>query len=305
MTAIHAENLSKTFRNVDALSGLNLDIPAGAIYALVGPNGAGKSTAIKTLMNILNPTGGRAEVLGCDSRRLGPNEFTRIGYVSENQQLPDWMTVAYFMSYLKPFYPAWDDARAAELLRQFELPPHRKLGKLSRGMWMKASLASSLAYRPALLVMDEPFSGLDPVVRDDLIQGILDSANDTTDDNNDETTILVSSHDLAEIETLATHIGYMENGRLRFSESMASLVERFREIEVTLEQPVELPPEWPARWLRAEVSPALVRFVDSGFEAQATHAEIRRILPGVNNVSAAPMPLRSIFLAMARPAVRR
>jgi ABC-2 type transport system ATP-binding protein len=196
MTTIRCENLSKTFRNVEALAGLNLEIPAGAIYGLVGPNGAGKSTGIKTLMNILTPTGGRAEVLGCDSRRLGAHEFTRIGYVSENQQLPDWMTVGYFMSYLKPFYPAWDDTRAAELLRQFDLPTDRKLKQLSRGMRMKAALASSLAYRSTLLVMDEPFSGLDPVMRDDLIQGILDSA--------DETTILVSSHDLAEIENLAT-----------------------------------------------------------------------------------------------------
>ena len=297
MTTIRCENLSKTFRNVEALAGLNLEIPAGAIYGLVGPNGAGKSTAIKTLMNILTPTGGRAEVLGCDSRRLGASEFTRIGYVSENQQLPDWMTVDYFMSYLKPFYPAWDDTRAAELLRLFDLPLDRRLKQLSRGMRMKAALASSLAYRPALLVMDEPFSGLDPVMRDDLIQGILDSA--------DETTILVSSHDLAEIENLATDIGYMESGRIRFSESMASLADRFREIEVTLERPAALPPEWPVAWLRAEVSPALIRFVDSGFDAERTPAEVSRILTGVTRVSAAPMPLRSIFLAMARSGGKR
>ena len=126
--------------------------------------------------------------------------------------MPDWMTVGYLMDYLKPFYAGWDDQRAGELLRQFELPRDRKLKNLSRGMWMKASLASSLAYRPDLLILDEPFSGLDPLVREDLIQGILDSA--------DETTILCSSHDLAEIETLASHIGFMERGVLRFSEEM-------------------------------------------------------------------------------------
>jgi ABC-2 type transport system ATP-binding protein len=277
---------------VRALTDLNLEIPTGSIYALLGPNGAGKSTTIKTLMNILRPTGGRAVVLGCDSRNLGAKEFTRIGYVSENQQFPDWMTVGYFMAYLKPFYPDWDDERARQLLTQFELPLNRRLSKLSRGMWMKASLASSLAYRPSLLVMDEPFGGLDPVMRDDLIQGILDSA--------DETTILVSSHDLAEIETLATHIGYMESGRLRFSEPLRSLSERFREIEVTIERPMDLPGNWPAGWLRAEVSPALVRFIDSNFDPDATPAEVRRIFTGVVNVAAAPLPLRSIFLTMAR-----
>jgi ABC-2 type transport system ATP-binding protein len=98
MTAIRCERLSKTFRNVDALTDLNLDVSAGAVYGLLGPNGAGKTTAIKTVMNILQPTGGRAEVLGCDSRKLGAKEFTRIGYVSENQSLPGWMTVEYFMA---------------------------------------------------------------------------------------------------------------------------------------------------------------------------------------------------------------
>src|SRR4029077_12238928 len=112
-------------------------------------------------------------------------------YVSENQQMPRWMTVEYLLAYLKPFYPSWDDARAEELLRQFQLPRDRKLRHLSRGMWMKAALASSLSYRPRLLVLDEPFSGLDPLVREDLIEGLLDSAG--------ETTILISSHDLADI----------------------------------------------------------------------------------------------------------
>jgi ABC-2 type transport system ATP-binding protein len=297
MTPIRCEGLSKRFGSVAAVADLSMEIPAGSIYGLLGPNGAGKSTTIKTLMNILKPTAGRAEVLGCDSRRLGADAFTRIGYVSENQKLPEWMTVEYFMAYLKPFYPQWDDGRAAELLRLFDLPLKRKLSQLSRGMKMKASLASSLAYRPALLVMDEPFSGLDPVMRDDLIQGILASA--------DETTILVSSHDLAEIETLATHIAYMEAGRLRFAESMDRLTERFREIEVMVERPVELPAAWPERWLRAEVSPAMVRFVDSAFDAEGTPAEVRRMFAGVREVSSESMPLRSIFLALARPGGRK
>jgi ABC-2 type transport system ATP-binding protein len=297
MSAIRCNGLSKTFKDVPALIGLDLDIPAGAIYGLLGPNGAGKSTAIKTILNILRPTGGSAQVLGCDSRRLGPKEFERIGYVSENLQLPDWMTVEYFMAYLKPFYPSWDDARAAELLRQFNLPPKRKLKQLSRGMWMKASLASSLAYRPGLLVMDEPFSGLDPVMRDDLIQGILESA--------DETTILVSSHDLAEIETLASHVGYIDAGQLVFSESMDSIVGRFREVSVTLGSPVDLPEAWPASWMRAEVSPALLRFVDSGFDSERTPDEVRRMFSGVVDVSATPMPLRTIFLTIARQGGRR
>ena len=166
----------------------------------MGPNGAGKTTTVKLLMNIIEPTSGRAIVLGTDSRRLGPTQFQQIGYVSENQEAPEWMTVDYLMAYLKPFYPTWDDGRAQELLKAFELPGDRKLKHLSRGMRMKAALASSLAYRPKLLVLDEPFTGLDPLVRDEFIEGLVGIAQDTT--------MLISSHDLAEIESFATHIGF-------------------------------------------------------------------------------------------------
>jgi ABC-2 type transport system ATP-binding protein len=293
---LKAVQLSKRFRRTEAVDHLDLSVPEGSIYGLVGPNGAGKTTAIKTMMNIFQPTGGSAEVLGVDSRRLGPREFAQIGYVSENQEMPDWMTVGYFMQYWKPFYPAWDDARAAELLRQFDLPLVRKLKHLSRGMRMKAALASSLAYRPRLIVLDEPFTGLDPLVRDELIEGLLESAEGTT--------ILISSHDLAEIETFASHIGYLDHGHLQFSEEMTSLVARFREIEITLdtatEAPGKAPANWPASWQSPEFSAAVVRFVETQFNAERTAADVRRLFPGATQVSMSPMPLRNIFVALAK-----
>src|SRR5262249_43672246 len=159
---IRTEALTKNFRRLQALEGLNLDVPQGAIYALVGPNGAGKTTAIKVLMNIIPPTSGRAQVLDTDSRLLGGHAFAAIGYVSENQELPHWMRVGAFLSYLRPFYPSWDQDLERELVKQFDLPLDRKLRYLSRGMRMKAALASALAYRPRLIVLDEPFTGLDP-----------------------------------------------------------------------------------------------------------------------------------------------
>jgi ABC-2 type transport system ATP-binding protein len=204
------------------------------------------------------------------------------------------MSVDYFLAYLKPFYPSWDDARAVELLNRFQLPRDRKLRHLSRGMRMKAALISSLAYRPRLLVLDEPFGGLDPLVREDLIEGLVDSAG--------ETTILISSHDLSEIESFASHIGYLDAGRLQFSEEMTSLTARFREVEVIVEPPAKLPadPEWPENWLRPQASPAVVRFVETQFEAERTTNEIRRVFRGVQQVSMNPMPLRSIFVTLAR-----
>jgi ABC-2 type transport system ATP-binding protein len=143
--AVRTYDLTKVFRHTPVLTGISLAVPEGSIYGLVGPNGAGKTTTIKVLMNIFPPTSGRGEVLGADSRRLAPRHFAQIGYVSENQEMPDWMTVGYFLDYLAPFYPTWDHALAAELVRQFQLPLDVQLKHLSRGMRMKASLASSLA----------------------------------------------------------------------------------------------------------------------------------------------------------------
>jgi ABC-2 type transport system ATP-binding protein len=291
---ICTQDLVKRFRNVPVLDGLNLTVSEGNIFGLTGPNGAGKTTTIKILMNILRPTSGHAEVLGIDSQALGGHAFANIGYVSENQDLPDWMTIEYLLGYLKPFYSTWDDARARELVRQFDLPSDRRLRHLSRGMRMKTALACSLAYHPRLLIMDEPFSGLDPLVREDLIQGLLESAS--------ETTILISSHDLGEIESFATHIGYLDRGRLQFSEDMASLTARFREVEVVLDSPPLLPLDrpWPSHWLRPETAPALVRFVETHFDAERTANEIRRLFGDVRNISAHPMPLRAIFVTLAR-----
>jgi ABC-2 type transport system ATP-binding protein len=292
MSVVRTENLAKKFRRVEALNGLNLDVLEGAVYALVGPNGAGKTTAIKILMNIFGPTSGRAEVLGVESARVAGRAFTSIGYVSENQELPDWMRVGTYLDYLRPFYPSWDLALEDRLIRQFDLPPERKLGNLSRGMRMKAALASSLAYHPKLIVLDEPFTGLDPLVRDELIQGLLEQA--------EESTIFVSSHDLAEIESFASHVGYLEQGRLRFSEELEKLVERFREVQVTLVGAPRLPERAPESWMQLNTSAAVVRYIESRFEPERTRAEIRDVFGEVRDVTFSPMTLREIFLAMAK-----
>jgi ABC-2 type transport system ATP-binding protein len=294
MSVVVTHELSKSFRHTHAVENLNLEIPEGAIFALVGPNGAGKTTAIKTLMNILRPSAGTAEVLGTDSRRLGPGQFAQIGYVSENQDLPLWMTVDYLMSWLKPFYPSWDDTWAEELVRQLDLPRSNRLRDFSRGMRIKAALASSLAYHPKLIVLDEPFSGLDSLVRDELIEALLDRCAGAT--------VLISSHDLAEIETFASHIGYLDGGCLRFTEEMSSLAARFREIELTFDAPPALPAPWPQTWLGPSESAAVLRFVDSAFDADSTPDEIRRVFPAARAVSINPMPLRAIFVSLAKSA---
>jgi ABC-2 type transport system ATP-binding protein len=273
------------------LSGVGLEVPEGAIYALVGANGAGKTTLIKLLMDILRPAEGSARVLGMDSQRLRGRDLNRIGYVSENQEFPEWMTVTGMLEFLRPFYPTWDRALEGQLVRQFDLPLERKLKHLSRGQRMKAAMASALAFRPALLVLDEPFAGLDPLVRDELMEGLLDRS--------PETTIFLSSHDLAEIESFSSHVGFLEQGRLLFSEEMGVLSERFREVTVTLgdERPdaAHLPPSW----LQYEATDSVVRFVESACSAE-TAAELSKRFPGARSIAMEAMPLRAIFLAIAK-----
>jgi ABC-2 type transport system ATP-binding protein len=291
-STIEVHGLAKKFGRAEVLSGISLAVPEGAIYALVGANGAGKTTMIKLMMNIMRPTSGSATVLGRESAKLAGADFNRIGYVSENQDLPDGMTVQSMLDFLRPFYPRWDRQLEHQLVRQFDLPRDRKLKHLSRGMRMKAAFASSLAYRPTLMVLDEPFTGLDPLVRDELIESLLERA--------PETTIFLSSHDLAEIECFASHVGFLENGRMLFSEEMSVLADRFREVTVTLALPAGLPHSLPAAWLLPETTDCVVRFIHSEYRGEGSEREVMGIFASARDVEFDAMPLRSIFLAIAK-----
>lgn len=276
---------------------MSFEVPAGAIYALVGANGAGKSTLIKLLMNIFPPSSGEAHVLGRPLAKVRGKTLESIGYVSENQEMPESMTVGAFLDYVRPFYPQWDRHLEAQLIHRFDLPLKRKLKNLSRGMKMKAALASVLAYKPALIVLDEPFSGLDPLVRDEFIESLLARAS--------ETTIFLSSHDLSEIESFATHVGYLENGRLLFSEEMAVLNDRFREVEITfLQAPTDAAAARmiagaAATWLRPQVVGPVFSFTHSAFSDE-TERELAARFPNALSIESTRKTLRSIFLAIAR-----
>jgi ABC-2 type transport system ATP-binding protein len=245
-------------------------------------------------MNIHRPTCGRAEVFGRDSRRLSPRDLAQIGYVSENQELPDWMTVEYLMTYVKPFYPSWDASLAWQLLREFNLPLNRKLRRMSNGMRMKAAVASSLAYRPRLIILDDPFAGIDSTARGELLWGISEFREDAT--------MLVAARDLTDFEETATHVGFLDRGRLQFSESTDSLSARFRQIEITFDAAPAAAGPWPSSWVDTEKSSAALRFVDTQFEEARTLAEIRRLFPAAKQISARAMPLRSIFLILTQTA---
>lgn len=288
---IRAHHLARRFGSVHALTDFSLHVPEGSVVALLGPNGAGKSTALRILLNIVTAGEGHAEVLGVDSRHLGPKELSRIGFVSESRELPDWMRVGDFFSYCRKFYPAWDDSELTDLIRLLELPVAHPLRTLSRGTRMKAALAAALAYRPRLLILDEPFSGLDIVVRGQLLECIAERT--------PECTILLATHDLSDIEGFATHVAYLAEGRILFFEEMDTLTARFREVEVLARHSPDLLPELPDTWLNLKQSPGAFRFTHSNFEPMLSVEEIRSHWPELEDISIRALPLRSIFLALA------
>lgn len=283
MNLIETTGLSRRFWRTHALRPLDLTIPAGTVNVLIGANGAGKTTLLKLLVNLLQPSAGSATVFGTDSRRLTPADLRRIGYVSENLQQPEGLTVAGLMAYWRPLYPTWDVALEARLLRDFDLPPDRKLRQLSRGMAMKAALASVLPYRPELLILDEPFSGLDPLTRDQVVNGMLELV------SAEGCTVLVSSHEIAEVETLADRILWLDRGSLRLAEDADSLRARFRRVELSGEDAAVPDHAW-----QVQRAAGRTLYIDPAFapDAPATAAL------AATNVT--PLPLRDIFVALLR-----
>ena len=293
MHAIETQGLSRRFGRCEAVCSLDLRVPAGAVFALIGPNGAGKTTTIQLLMNLLTPSAGRATVLGTDTRRLGPAEWQRIGYVSENQQLPEWMSPSRLLEFCRPFYPNWDVQFAAHLASRLGLETDAPLRSLSRGTRMKAALLSALAFHAELVVLDEPFSGLDPLVRDELVGALLEAPSDRG------WTVVVSSHDVDEVERLADWIGFMANGRLVLAEPVETLLQRHRLVEVVAAS--DTPPPVPALpgWLPQGQSGRTVRFVDTQHDEREASVRLASIFPGAA-IDVKPLSLREIFTALAR-----
>jgi ABC-2 type transport system ATP-binding protein len=291
---IQINNLWKKFGRHEALQGLSFAVPKGSAYALIGANGAGKTTTIKVLMNILEPTRGSATVLGVDSRKISPRELNRIGYVSENQDMPERLTVGEYLDYLRPFYLRWDRELEKTIRRQLRLPAERRISDLSHGMRMKMALACALPFRPELLVLDEPFSGLDPLVRDEFMEELLRQAG--------EMTVLISSHELGEIDGVATHVAFLDEGKLLFEESMSDLMGRFREVHITMEREARPPGQVPPQWLDVKAAGNVLMFVDTKFSDDDLGERVESLVGTVRHIDTQPMALRSIFTTLARAA---
>lgn len=231
--AVATRGLVKRYGREIALDGVDLQVPEGAVYVLVGSNGAGKSTTFRVLLDLVRPDAGTAAVLGLDPRVSGPEVRGRVGYVPERQEWGyRWMRVGRLLEHHATYFPSWDREYAARLARAFDLKLDRKLANLSKGQARRVHLTMALAHRPPLLVLDEPTDGLDPVMLDETLGILLDHMAETP------TTVLLSTHQVHDVDRLADHVGVMRGGRLVLQAPREEIHRRLRRYRA------EVPASW-------------------------------------------------------------
>jgi len=214
---VSVTDVTRRFGATVALAGVTLSLRRGGVYGLVGANGAGKTTLIRHILGLLRAQEGTVRVFGLDPVADPVGVLSRVGYLSEDHDLPTWMRVDELIRYSRALHPAWDDTYAEELRRIFALDRTAKITTLSKGQKARLGLLVALAYRPELLVLDEPSSGLDPVVRRDILAAVMRTI------AQEGRTVLFSSHLLDEVEQVADHVTMIHEGRIVQSGPLAEL----------------------------------------------------------------------------------
>jgi ABC-2 type transport system ATP-binding protein len=228
---VETADLRKSYDGVEALRGLTLQVPAGSIVGFLGRNGAGKTTTIKILLGMARPTGGHARVFGlpAESPQASVEIRRRAGFVSEEKDLYAYMTVEEMVRFTAAFFPRWRADLQQRYLRQFELPPERKVKALSRGMRTKLALLLALCRGAELLLLDEPTSGLDPAMAEEVLQALVAEV------GNGGMTVLFSSHQIAEVDQIADRVVIIDRGRAVVAGVLDELRERFCRIRLVFE----------------------------------------------------------------------
>lgn len=288
--AITTKELTMRFRGCDALTGVDLSIEPGTVFALLGENGAGKTTMIRILTGFQKPTSGECTVCGFDPIRKPLEVRRRIGYVSDSPALYDWMSIGEIGWFSASFYDqAFLDNYRASIAR-YELPENRKIKHLSKGQRAKVALSLSLAHDPELLILDEPTSGLDPMVRREFLESMIDRAASGR-------TVFLSSHQVSEVERVADTIGILHNGKIKICCPLSELKDSITELTVSLDDPLIALPQLPepaqvlSEGTYGRQRRLVVRFFQSEMQALlADHA-------GVVSVRHRDLSLEEIFIA--------
>ena len=242
---VEIKGLSRRFGKKQALDEISMLIPRGVVMGLVGLNGAGKTTLLKHILGLLRAETGSVSVFGKDPSRNPESVLSNIGYLTEEDTLPGWMKVWQILKFVRPFYPTWDNEYAQELLDTFEINPAAVIKKMSKGQRARVGLTLALSHRPEFLVLDEPSSGLDPVVRNDILGAIIRTI---ADEGN---TVLFSSHLLDEVQRVSDMIGVIRAGKLVECGRLDDLQTRYQRVTVKTRDP-NAPPTMPAlgKWLQ-------------------------------------------------------
>jgi ABC-2 type transport system ATP-binding protein len=284
-------DVTKRYGSTVALDRVSLAVPPGHVCALLGGNGAGKTTAIRTLLGYERPDSGVVTVLGMDPQRQPLEVRSRVGYVSDKPALYDWMTVKEIGWFTAGFYPTGFLDEFTRCVKRFGLEPKQKIKSLSKGGRAKVALALSLAHNPSLLILDEPTSGLDPLVRREFLESMIDLASEGR-------TVLISSHQVSEVERVADIVAILLNGRLVSFERLEDLKRSVREVSIATNSvglvPVPVPGRILAHVPREDEHQYLVRDLDEAF-LKAACADAGISAPKIRHPS-----LEDILLAMLR-----
>jgi ABC-2 type transport system ATP-binding protein len=286
---IETQGLTKSYRWKEAVHQLDIRLTAGRACAFLGRNGAGKTTTIKMLAGLIRPTSGAAMLFGRDSQSLRPEDWQKTGYVSENQELYDWMTGEQLIAFTAKLYPSWDREFEKYLIGKLGIPLQRSISRCSRGEKVKLALLLAMAFRPRLLILDEPFAGLDPLVRAEFLDSVLEIT------RQNDWSIFFSTHDIDDVEKLADDIIIIDEGCLQVSESLDSLQERFRRVDIIGSHPLVSDRPEILGLIREEHHS---RFVHTAFDGK-TEAALKSSFPEAD-ITIATMSLKDIFLALAK-----
>jgi len=284
---IQTSDLTKKYGDFCAVDRLNLSVRSGRITGFLGRNGAGKSSTIKMLLGMIHPTSGAGTVLGyrIDDPRQSIEIRRRIAYVGEDKGLYGYMTVAELIRFTRSFYRDWQPEMERRLLAEYRLPPRMKVKALSKGMRTKLALLLALSRRPALLILDEPTEGLDPVSIEELLQTLVGAPVNGT-------TVFFSSHQLSEVERIADDILMIDRGSAVLDMPLEQIRENYRRICLGFSTaPPHLESILGIEKMRCE-GRQIVILASSNADAIAQVGRER----GAVDIQVAPLSLREIFL---------
>lgn len=288
MSVIETEELTKHFGSLEAVRELNLQVAEGQITGFLGLNGAGKSTTIKMLLGMIHPTSGTGTVLGkrIDEPRESREMRRQVAYVSEDKHTYAYMTVGEMIRFTRSFYSDWDLKAEQQLLQQYQLPLERKVRALSKGMRTKLALLLGLARRPALLILDEPSEGLDPVSIEQLLQALVAAAGRGT-------AVFFSSHQIAEVERIADHACIIDHGHLVMDLPLDRMREDYRRVTLGFAtQPPQMDLHIGGIERQRTDGRQIIVLASRNSEVLAEHAKTM----GAVSVDVAPITLREVFL---------